>query len=210
MCLGSLLLPRLVSARRHHPPGLRDFGTGRRRGRACGVVRDAVGRAGLHPFRGPRRGGRSGARGCRRGLPAAADALDGRDAPGDRALGRDQPARGSRGSASSTAANIAGAVIGCLLGRLLPAARLRHGGGDICRRRHQRGRGRDRLGAVDGPRRSDDDGPSRSREPVEIVRRRWSRASGDRAFRDVRPWAPRWSGPACSRCCSAGPCTRSR
>ncbi len=39
-----------------------------------------------------------------RALPAAADDPHGRDAPGDRALGRDDAAKASRGSASSTAA----------------------------------------------------------------------------------------------------------
>ena len=49
------------------------------------------------------------------GVPAAADAADGRDAAGHRALGRDRRRAACRGWASSTAATSPGAVFGCLL-----------------------------------------------------------------------------------------------
>ena len=105
MCLGSLLLPRLIAARGTHP--LRVY--------AC--LELGIGAIGLLVLFGmPVVGGiytawaGSGVvgillRGVVGGdLPAAADAADGRDAAGDRALGRDDARAASRGSASSTAA----------------------------------------------------------------------------------------------------------
>ena len=55
MCLGSLLLPRLVSARRHPLRVYAAARTGHRRHRAGGAVRHAVCRAGLRALRRPRR-----------------------------------------------------------------------------------------------------------------------------------------------------------
>ena len=107
MCPGSLLLPRLVSARRHPL-------------RVYAVLELGIGAIGLAVLFGmpyveevyalcrPRPGGHPAARGRGRRLPAAADDADGRDAAGDRALGRDQPRWASRGWASSTAATSPG------------------------------------------------------------------------------------------------------
>ena len=46
------------------------------------------------------------------------------------------------------------------------------------------------------------DVPADSRESAFALGRRLDRVSGDRPLRDVGP-APRWSGPVCSRWCSA-------
>ena len=72
-----------------------------RTARACG---DAVRRRLLLRDRAARHRGPAGSRPLLRALPAAADAADGRDAAGDRALGRDDARRRRRGWASSTAA----------------------------------------------------------------------------------------------------------
>ena len=178
--------------------GLRPARAGHRRHRARGAVRHAACRTGLHALRRPRAAGHPAARGRGRGVLAAADAADGRDAAGDRALGRDR-ARG-------------GVVAGLLLrrqhrrggvrlpaGRLLPAARLRHGHGHLRRRRPQCDRGRDRpgpggrRGPVRGAGRACDDGGAGARRPAPGPCIWRSRSPG------CRRWAPRWSGPDCSR-----------
>ena len=133
MCLGSFLLPRYISAREHPLRvyayfeiaigvlGLLIlFGVPAVRERLHGLGRIRPGRPRLPRHR-------------RQHLPAAADDPDGRDAAGDVALGRDQPARrrvarlllrrqhrrrGDREPAR----------------RLLSAARPRHGDGDLRRR----------------------------------------------------------------------------
>ena len=198
MCAGqpAAAAPRLGPAA--PPAGLRPARAGHRRHRARGAVRHAVCRTGVRALRRPRPAGHPAARGRGRGVPAAAHAADGRDAAGDRALGRDRP----RG----------GVVAGLLLrrqhrrgrvrlpaGRLLPAARPRHGHGHLRRRRPQCDRGRDRPGPggrpgpVRGAGRPRDEGGAQGARP----------APGPCIWRSPSPgcrrWAPRWSGPACSR-----------
>ena len=108
MCLGSLLLPRLVSARRHPL-------------RVYALLELGIGAIGLVVLFGMPYVGRCL---CRRPVqgslgillrgvvaavvPAAADAADGRDAAGDRALGRERRREGVRGWDSSTAATSPG------------------------------------------------------------------------------------------------------
>ena len=104
MCLGSLLLPRMISRAAASAARLRGARARHRRPRPADPGRDAAGRRHLH------RVGRRGhvrhrlPRGRRRHLPAAADDADGRDAAGDLALGQGDAGRHRRGSASSTAA----------------------------------------------------------------------------------------------------------
>ena len=131
-------------------------------------------RAGLRASRRPRPGGHPAARGRGRRVPAAADAADGRDAAGDRALGRDRPARGLVAGLLLRRQHRRGRVR-LPAGRLLPAARLRHGHGDLRRRRHQRGRGRDRPGAGGRP------GPCTRHPPTPRRRRARAHAAGRRA-----------------------------
>ena len=90
---------------------------------------------------GTRTGESDSARDRREHLPAPADAADGRDAPGDRALASIPRRAACRGSATSTAAISLGAVGGQSARRLLPAARVRHADGDDGRGRAERDRG---------------------------------------------------------------------
>ena len=91
MCLGSLLLPRLVSVRRHplRVYALLELGIG-----AIGLVvlfgMPYVEQVYVR-YAGHGTAGHPAARGRGRGVLAAAHAADGRDAAGDRALGRDRP-----------------------------------------------------------------------------------------------------------------------
>ena len=144
MCLGSLLLPRFVSAR-HHP--LRVYALPRarhrrlRRGRA---VRGAADRRRLHDDRRHGAGEPLPAGDRRRHLPAAADDPDGRDAAGDRALGRGDAVRRvvarlflrrqHRGRGHRMPAR-----------GLLPAPRVRHADRDVRRRGAQRAGGAARV-----------------------------------------------------------------
>ena len=130
MCLGSLLLPRYVSARPASAARVRVARAGHRCHRHARSVRDAAGRRHLYGL------GRIGVgrdlppRPCRRHLPPAADDPDGCDAAGDRALGETTPQ---------------GVVVARILlwrqhvrrrdrqpaGRVLSAARARHGYRDV-------------------------------------------------------------------------------
>ena len=211
MCLGSLLLPRVVSPRAPSAARLRRARARHRRHRRCsccsamplvGGIYTAWARHGLvgHPAARRRRGR----------LPAAADAADGRDAAGDRALGRDDAARRL--------------VAGLLLRRqhrrrgvrlparrLLPAARLRHGDGDLRRRRRSTSpwrRSAWRWPASHAARRR-----AAARQAARAgarARRRPGRSTSRSRCRGCPRWRPRWSGRACCRCCSARRSTRSR
>ncbi len=93
MCLGSLLLPRLISAAASSARGIRLSRTGHRRDRPAGAVRDAARQRRLHRMGGLRRHRHSLSRRHRRYLSAAADRPDGRHAAGDCPLARNDPAR---------------------------------------------------------------------------------------------------------------------
>ena len=93
MCLGSLLLPRVLSHARASAAGLRLARARHRRDRPPAAVRHAARRRRLHGVGRHRRGRHADARARRGDLPAAADAADGRDAAGHRALGRDLAGR---------------------------------------------------------------------------------------------------------------------
>ena len=105
MCLGSLLLSRLISARQHplRVYAVLELGIG-----VLGLLilfGDAARRRHLHRVGAARGSSASCLRGVvGRHLPAAADDADGRDAAGDLALGEGDAGRRRRGSASSTAA----------------------------------------------------------------------------------------------------------
>ena len=87
MCLGSLLLSRMISRATASAAGLCGAGNRHRRAWTADSRRDAAGRRHLHGL--GRRGGLRHRlpRGGRRHLPAAAHRADGRDAAGDFALG---------------------------------------------------------------------------------------------------------------------------
>ena len=125
MCLGSLLLPRVLSGRRASAARLRGLELGIGVFGLLRALRHAARRRRLHGVGRHRRRRHPAPRRRRRHLPAAADAADGRDAAGDRALGRGDAARRGlarillrrqhRGRGRRQPAR-----------RLLPAARLRH------------------------------------------------------------------------------------
>ena len=148
MCLGSFLLPRYISAREHPLRVYAFFEIG------IGVLGLLIlfgmpALANIYTAWGGRVRRPAVPRRCRQHLPAAADHPDGRDASGDVALGRDEPA---------------GRVVAGLLlrrqhrrrgrrqpaRRLLSAARLRHGDRDLRRRGAQHPRRR--VGAPRCPR----------------------------------------------------------
>ena len=134
--------------------------------------------------------------------------LDGRDAAGDRALGRDQP-RGVSWLGFFYGGNIAGAVFGCLLAGFYllrvhdmatatyVAVALNVAVAVIALA----------LAACAGPLRGD----RRGRDDEEPGGRP---AHGPCIWRSPSPewrrWGPRWSGPVCYRSFSAGPSTRFR
>ena len=133
MCLGSFLLPRFISPR-HHPLkvyALLEIAIG-----VIGLLlllRPAARRPCVHRVGRLRCRGLSPPRPRREHLSAAADARDGRDASGRRAMGANDPGRRV----------VAGILLrrqhrgrgdGHAAGRLLPAARVRHERGHVCGR----------------------------------------------------------------------------
>ena len=135
MCLGSLVLPRVISAR-HHPLRVYaylELGIGAHR--PAGAVRDAAPQRRLHRvWR-----GRASLGIVIRGVIAGICLL-----PPTILMGATLPAiarwlettpQGVSWLGFFYGGNIAGAVVGSLLGRVLPAARARHRDGDLCRGR---------------------------------------------------------------------------
>ena len=209
MCLGSLLLPRYVSARPASAARLRVSRARHRPSSACFVLFGMPLVGGVYTAWAGDGVSRILLRGDRGGdLPAAADVADGCDAAGDRALGRDDAARRvvarlllrratspARCSAASSPAStccacydmaiatyvaVAINVAVAAIGLMLVARRRRQVAVESARRRSPPGRGR-----AAGLR-------------------------GDRALRHDRARGARSSGRACSRCCSARRSTRSR
>ena len=111
MCLGSLVLPRYHRRAPASAARLRHARARHRRLGSGAAVRHAARRRHLHGDR--RAGTRIAVRAIVAAhLSAAADAADGRDAAGDRPLGRDDARRACRGSDSSTAATSPARVVG--------------------------------------------------------------------------------------------------
>ena len=159
MCLGSLLLPRLMRPDAHPLRVYAWLELGIGIVRPARALRHAARRRRLHRLGRHRRRRHPAARRGRRHLPAAADDDDGRDAAGDRAVGRSDPARrrvarvllrrqhGGRGGRQPAR-------------RLLPAARARRRDRDLRRGRAERhGRG-DRARSSRGCRRAEGQRPA--------------------------------------------------
>ncbi len=208
MCLGSLLLPRVVSIRRHPL-------------RVYAALELGIGAIGLAVLFGMpyveqvyvSYTGRGMPAILLRGTVAAACLLPptllmGATLPAI-ALGRDQR-RGRLMAGLLLRRQYRGGCRRLPGRRLLPAARLRHGHRDLRRRRHQCHRGRDRP--VPGGRSGAVRAAGRCRNEGEhgAYTRHVGRVPRDRLIRSVGAAAPRWCGRGCSLSCWAARSTRSR
>ena len=192
--------------------GLRDARGGHRGVRTARVVGAPIRRRAVLLDRGPRHERRVPARPVLRALPAAAHAPHGRDAAGDRALGRDDAGR--RGVARLLLRRQhRRRGVRLPARRLLSAPRARHGVRDVRRRRdrHRRRARQPRARQGDATTTATDDAPDERRR---ASRARFRRARGRSTSRSASPARrrspPKRCGRACCRCSSARRRTRSR